>query len=155
MKRARRNRQAGSLIVEFALSFTLFWTAMIGVIEFSRFMFAWSTASEATRLAARLASICDVGAAQDAVIRGKVEGLILASGQIDLGTRTDWLQIAYLPSGCTANTCAFVEARLQDIHPSLSIPGFSSVVTLPAFRVRSPREAMRNVIKGETNVTCS
>lgn len=146
--------QSGSILIEFALSFVIFWTAMIGVIEFSRYMFSWGTASEATRVAARLASICDKGPVQEERIRGHVARLINASGQIDLGTRTDWLVLTYFPAGCSTNTCTFVEAKLQGLQPSLSIPGVSAVAALPEFRVRAPREAMQNVIKDETNVAC-
>ncbi len=152
--RSVRHNQSGSVLMEFALSFVIFWTALIGVIEFSRYMFSWATASEATRLAARLASICDKGPVQEERIRERVTRLINASGQIDLGTRTDWLVLSYFPAGCNSSTCVFVEAKLQGLEPDLSVPGLNAVLTVPEFRVRSPREAMRNVIKDETNAAC-
>jgi hypothetical protein len=149
------SNQRGAVLIEFALSFMIFWTVLIGVIEFSRYMFSWATASEATRIAARLASICDKGPVQEGRIRSRVERLIRASGQIDLGTRTDWLILTYYPAGCNSETCTFVEAKLQGLQPQLSIPGVSSVAPLPEFRVNAPREAMRNVIKEETNASCN
>lgn len=112
------------------------------------------TASEATRLAVRLASICDQGPVQEARIRKRVEGLILASGQIDLGARTDWLKLNYFPAGCNSGSCIFVEAELNGLQPNLMVPGLGSAINLPSFRVRAPREALRNVIKDETNAAC-
>lgn len=146
--------QSGAVLIEFAISFVIFWTVLIGVIEFSRYMFSWATASEATRIAARLASICDKGTVQEARIRTRVEHLVRASGQIELGTRTDWLVLSYFPAGCNSETCTFVEAKLQGLQPQLSIPGVSSVAPLPEFRIHAPREAMRNTIKDEANVSC-
>lgn len=145
---------SGALTVEFAFAFMLFWTALIGVFEFSRLMLSWGAASEATRLAARLAAICDMSAAQESVIRNRVASTLQASGQIDLAGRTDWLVLSYYPTGCTSETCQFVEARLTNIHPQLNIPGLTGRVTLPEFRLRSPREAMRNMIKSEINNAC-
>jgi hypothetical protein len=155
MRTAARPLQTGSVIVEFALAFMLFWTALIAVIEISLFMFSWGTAHEATRLAVRLASICDMGSTQETKIRLRVKALVESSGQIDLDTRTDWLSISYFPDGCSATTCRFVEAKLQGIHPDLLIPGLSETITLPEFRIRSPRESMRNTITSEPNATCS
>lgn len=154
-KRPFWSDESGSLTVEYALAFMLFWSALMGVIEFSRLMLSWGVASEATRLASRLASLCDKSAAQEAAIRNRVAGFIAASGQIDVGTRTDWLKLTYYPNNCTVENCTFVEARLSGLYPTLSIPGLTGTVTLPDFRIRTPREAMRNTIKGENNDVCT
>lgn len=150
-----RHAQAGSVIVEFALAFSLFWVGLIAVVEFSRLMFTWGTAAEATRRAARLASTCAVGTAQADQIRAKVRPLVIASGQVDLGTRTDWLAISYLPSGCTADTCTMVDARLSNVAVSMMVPGLSRSITIPAFPVRLPREAMRNSTTDGSNAKCT
>ena len=148
------HKQKGATVLEFALSFMLFWTALLAVVEFSRLMFAWNTAAEATRLAARLASICDIGSAQQQNIRARVAYFIEASGQVDLAGRTDWLQFSYVPTGCTKATCSQVEARLYDLRPVLMVPGVSQAVMLPEFRIRTPREAMQSSIAGESNTSC-
>ncbi len=146
--------QRGTAMVEFALAFMLFWTALIAVIEFARLMFSWGTASEATRIAARLASICDKTSTQQAHIRARVSQYLTASGQIDLAGRTDWLTISYFPTGCTVDTCQQVEAKLYNIHPNMHVPGLNKIITLPEFRMRLPRESMRNSIQGENNNAC-
>lgn len=153
-RKAGRAKQAGAVTVEFAFAFMIFWTAMISVFEFSRLMLTWGAASEATRLAVRLAAVCDKTPDQQAVIRRRVANLLTASGQIDLGASTNWLLITYYPAGCTAENCTFVEAKLSNLHPAMMVPGLSKTVTLPDFRINSPREGMRNSIKGELNNVC-
>lgn len=152
---SRMGRQSGIALMEFALSFMVFWVILMGVIEFSRLMMAWGTAAEATRLAARLASTCDMGSTQEIRIRDRVKYFVTASGQIDLGTRTDWLVLNYLPSGCTADTCTLVEAKLNLVKANLLIPlpGFSGI-PVPAYSTRVMRESMRNTISTETNGVC-
>lgn len=158
MRRARNRsfwaNQSGAITVEFAFAFMIFWMALMGVFEFSRLMLTWGVASEATRVAVRLAAVCDKTPDQQAVIRRRVAALLTAGGQIELGTRTDWLRIAYYPSGCTAENCTFVEAKLTNLHPVMMIPGLTQAATLPDFRISSPREGMRNSIKGELNNVC-
>ena len=99
------SRNAGSALVEFALSLSVFFMAMLAVIEFARFMLVFNTAVEASRLASRLASVCDMGAVQQARIRSRVQYFIEASGQIVVGTRSDWLVFTYSPANCTASNC--------------------------------------------------
>lgn len=147
--------QSGSLTVEFALAFMIFWIALMGVFEFSRLMLSWGVASEGTRVAARLAAVCDKSSEQQAIIRNHVATFLTAGGQIDLGGRSDWLVLTYYPAGCTAETCTFVEAKLSNLQPTLMIPGLRQVATLPDFRISSPREAMRSTIKGELNNVCT
>jgi hypothetical protein len=55
-------RQRGLAAVEFALIAGMFFTLLIGIMEFSRVLFYWNTAAEVTRLAARSAVVCDSGA---------------------------------------------------------------------------------------------
>ena len=60
---SRRRAQRGSTIVEFALIASILIMLLIGIFEFGRVMFYWNTASEAIRLGARTAVVCDVNAA--------------------------------------------------------------------------------------------
>ena len=50
---SRRRAQRGSAIVEFALIAWILIMLLIGIFEFGRVLFYWSTASEAVRLRAR------------------------------------------------------------------------------------------------------
>lgn len=152
---SRFRNDAGSIIVEFALSVSVFCVALIAVVEFSRLMYAWGSAAEGTRRAARLATTCSISAQTEAAIRARVRPFVVSSGQVDLGTRTDWLVISYLPAGCTSETCTVVEARLNAVQPKLAIPFVSGSVTLPPFPVRLPREAMRTSTSDGANPACA
>ena len=146
--------QNGVATAEFALSFMVFWIALISVVEFSRLMFAWATAAEATQIAARQVSICDISAAQEERIRNQVAPLVTASGQIDLAARTDWLKFSYFPIGCTDSTCTEIEVALNDVTAGLLIPLPATSVQIPEFRARQPREGMSNSIGIEANDVC-
>ena len=54
-------RQRGVAAVEFALIASIFFMLLIGIMEMGRILFYWNTATEATRLGARLAVVCDIG----------------------------------------------------------------------------------------------
>ena len=56
----RRSSIKGAVMVEFALGLMVFLLAVVAVIELARFMLVFNMAGEATRLAARLASTCDM-----------------------------------------------------------------------------------------------
>ena len=88
-KRPALLKSSGATMVEFALSLMVFWSSFIVVVEFSRLMFLWGTAGESTQIAARLASICDMTSAQQGKIRDEVSRYVIASGQVDLGSRSD------------------------------------------------------------------
>ena len=51
--------ESGSALVEFALALPIFLMFMLGVLDFSRMLFTWNAANEATRAGARYAVVCD------------------------------------------------------------------------------------------------
>ena len=68
-----RDRRRGAVMVEFALSFVLFFMVFVGAVEFARAVWTYSTVTHAARQAARFAMTRGtVGAATDAQIRGVV-----------------------------------------------------------------------------------
>ncbi len=146
--------QAGAAMVEFALALLIYSVGLVAVVELARFMVVFNTAAEATRLASRLASICDMGAAQEAAIRAKVRYFVEASGQISVGSRSNWLVLTYSPTGCTPATCVMVEAKLSQLQAHLMIPASALTLDLPVYRSPQLREAMRNVVAGEFNPRC-
>jgi hypothetical protein len=145
--RIRRRRQSGATLIETALSLSIFLAVIFGVIEFSRAMFAWNTAAEATRMAARLASICEYSAAQQNKIRNRVQLFVEASGQAKVSdVAGDWLVFSYYPNGCDANSCTSVEARLTGLKLELLFPFYDAQIPLPEYRTRAVRETMGNSI---------
>ena len=72
MKPRDMSRQSGATTVEFALVLIIFLTFLLAITDFSRMLFTWNAANEATRAGARYAVVCDdtankaAGARQDA-----------------------------------------------------------------------------------------
>lgn len=144
----------GAAAVEFALTASIFLSLLFAIIEFSRLMLLWGTASEATRMAARMASVCSPGAITEQAVRKRVASLLNASGQVSIDGRTDWLSLTYLPSGCTESTCTLVTAKISNVSAKLSIPGVKQTINLPDFSASSPREAMSSTINSTQNNAC-
>lgn len=152
---ALRARQAGAATLEFAVSMLVFCVALMAVVEFARFMLVWNTAAEATRLASRLAALCNTGPAQETRIRARVKYFVEVSGQVQVGSRNDWLVLSYSPVGCTQTTCTLVEARLSQLQARLLVPVSQLVLALPAYRSTQVREVMNNDVAGEYNAACN
>ena len=54
-----RKAERGAAAVEFALIAIVFFTVLLGIIEFGRFMYLWNTVQEVTRIAARAGVVSD------------------------------------------------------------------------------------------------
>lgn len=160
MKR-QRLREHGAALVEFALSFTIFCIVMFGVVEFSRAMFAWNTASEATRMANRMARMCDNSDPQWTIIRDRVRYFVEVSGQISVGNGPEWLSINYSPkcfefeTGVTGAEPCWVETKLNNLMLDLTIPLMNVSIPLPEYRTKALRESMSSTtLSGEKNPLC-
>ncbi len=129
---ALRRSQRGVAAVEFALIAGVLCTLLIGICEFARVLFYWNTASEAMRLGARVATVCDLNAPG---IANNVTGLmpmIPASS----------VSVSYAPSGCTASTCSTVTVRISNLPVNTMIPFVPLTLTMPAFTTTLPRESL-------------
>ncbi|MBZ2208553.1 TadE family protein [Massilia soli] len=139
------SRQHGVAAVEFALIAALLFTLLIGIMEFSRITFYWNAATEATRLGARLAIVCDL---DDSAIKTRMHALfpVLAENDID---------IEYAPAGCATSTCEQVRVSI-DAPEELNtyIPGFDMGAIFPPFVTTLPRESMRSSFDGADNPVC-
>lgn len=126
------SKQRGAAAVEFALIASLLFTLLFGVIEMSRVLFYWNTATEATRLGARLAVVCDQNTA---AIKTKMTTMlgVLGSGNID---------VDYLPSGCDINSCRSVTVSITGLTVSTLIPLVPLNIEMPSFSTTLPRESM-------------
>jgi Flp pilus assembly protein TadG len=118
--------------VEFALIAALLFTLLFGIMEMSRILLYWNTAGEATRLGARLATVCSKDAA---IIRTRMSNMlaILAPGNID---------IRYLPDGCDVNSCRSVTVSITGLTVSTFIPFVPLNLDMPAFSTTLLRERM-------------
>lgn len=130
----RRPRfQSGAAIVEFALVALVFFGVLIGILEFGRMLFYWNSVTEATRLGARIAVVCDIG---EANIKARMQEI---SPYVPAGN----INVAYTPSGCGAANCESVTVSVDPGVPfDLMIPLVPLSITLRGFSTTLPRESL-------------
>lgn len=130
-------KQAGATTVEFALSLLIFLTFLLGITDFSRMLFTWNAANEATRMGARYAVICDDTFGQTAVLQ-RMQRLL---PQIQ-GIGLEWI-----PNGCGSATCEGVTLTITSLDYQWISPiaGMSALaaIPMPTFSTFLPREMMR------------
>lgn len=141
------SKQLGATTVEFALVLLIFLTFLLGIMDFSRMLFTWNAANEATRAGARYAVVCD-DTANSAQVLARMQALLPQIQTIDL---------AWSPAGCTAATCEGVTLSITSLDYQWISP-LAGVARLPAIRMPSfstflPREIMRQ--DPNSNAICS
>ena len=134
----RLRAQRGAAAVEFALVAGILCTLLIGICEMGRVLFYWNTASEAVRLGARTATVCDADAA---VIKTRITGLLPALAASNVS-------VAYTPSGCDSdpttarNTCTLVTVSVTNVSVKTMIPFAPLTLTMPPLTTTLPRESL-------------
>lgn len=132
-----RNRHSGATTVEFAFGLLIFLTFTLGITDFSRMLFTWSAAQEATRAGARYAVVCDDTGQQ---------GQVLARMQALL-PQINTISVAWLPAGCTAASCQGVTVTITGLNYQWISPiaGAAAMapIPMPTFSTFLPREIMR------------
>ena len=130
-------RQSGATTVEFALSLLLFFTFLLGIMDFSRMLFTWSAANEATRAGARFAVVCD-NTGNQAQVLTKMQALL---------PQISTISVAWAPAACTAATCTGVTVSITGLnyHWISPITGLATMaaIPMPTFSTFLPREIMR------------
>jgi Flp pilus assembly protein TadG len=130
-------RQHGATTVEFALGLVVFLTFLLGITDFSRMLFTWNAANEATRAGARYAVVCD-DTTQSAAVLARMQQMLPQISSIN---------VAWAPSGCTPTTCQGVTVTVTGLnyHWISPVAGLVSVgaIPMPSFSTYLPRERMR------------
>lgn len=131
-----RHHVKGATTVEFALGLLIFLMLVLGIVDFSRMLFMWSAAQEATRAGARYAVVCDDTAYQAQVL-ARMKALM---------PQINTVSVTWAPSGCTAATCQGVTVSItglnyQWISPIVGAAG--PLIPMPGFSTYLPREVMR------------
>ncbi|AIY42966.1 TadZ/CpaE-like protein [Collimonas arenae] len=130
-------KQSGATVVEFALVLVIFLTFLLGITDFSRMLFTWAAANEATRAGARYAVVCDDTTKQAQVLT-KMQTMLPQISAISL---------AWAPAGCSAATCAGVTVTITSLNYQWISPIAGSVklagIPMPVFSTYLPREMMR------------
>jgi Flp pilus assembly protein TadG len=133
----RNTRNTGSTTVEFALVLILFLTFLLGITDFSRMLFTWNAATEATRAGARYAVVCD-DKDQKATVLAKMQAMLPQINDIDL---------TWSPNACTPATCTGVNVTITSLNYQWISPITGQLaraaMAMPTFATFLPREAMR------------
>lgn len=140
-------KQRGVAAVEFALIAPLFFAVLFGVIEMGRVLFYMNAATEATRLGARVAVVCDIG---DPAVVSRMQSI--------LPQLTDTnVSVVYLDkdgnTGCSQADCETVRVSISQEDSFIVntfIPYLPFSVTLPTFSSTLPRESLSSA----GNVLC-
>ncbi|MBP0629521.1 MULTISPECIES: TadE/TadG family type IV pilus assembly protein [unclassified Cupriavidus] len=138
-------QEAGATAIEFAIVASIFFMLLIGIAEFSRVLFYWNTAGEATRLGARIAAVCD---AKDATIKERMTKLMPKLQATNI-------QIGYEPSGCDADadaarsTCRSVTVSVANVSVKTFIPVVPITLAMPSFTTTLPRESLNSSTGGK------
>ena len=149
MRRALKSRQSGSTAVEFALVLLIFLTFLLAVTDFSRMLYTWNAAAEATRAGARYAAVCDSGSGKAQVL-AKMQQLLpqLTSANLTLAWQDD------AGNSCTPSTCMGVTVTINGlIYRWISpIAGLNALapIPMPTFKTFLTREIMRQDVNSPT-----
>jgi hypothetical protein len=135
MRTSAKARQRGSTAVEFALVLLIFLTFVLAITDFSRMLFTWNAASEATRAGARYAAVCDTTGNKPQVL-AKMQALL----------PVDDIDLAWTPAGCNSSTCEGVTVTIvgldyQWISPIAGLARHAPI-PMPTFQTYLPRESM-------------
>lgn len=129
--------QSGATTVEFALALIIFLTFLLGITDFSRMLFTWNAANEATRAGARFAVVCDDTGGKAQVL-AKMRALLPQIQDIDL----TWNPAACTPTTCEGVTVTITTLDYQWISPIAGLTAMAAI-QMPGFSTYLPREAMR------------
>lgn len=135
-----QRKQCGVVAIEFALIAVVFFTILIGILEFGRVLFYMNSAAEATRFGARIAVVCDKGA--PGIKANMIKRLsILTSDDITV----DYCTQDGCDSTCTQADCKSITVAIPGVKVATFIPFVPdsiSSITLPSFSTSLPRESM-------------
>ncbi|MBK0394010.1 TadE/TadG family type IV pilus assembly protein [Ramlibacter algicola] len=137
-------RQHGATAVEFALVLIAFLAVMLAILDFARMMFAWSSASEATRAGARYAAVCGNTGNAPAVV-ARMQALV---------PQITTANVAWDPPGCSPTTCVGVRVSVTGMNYNFMSPiaGLARVgaIPMPDFATYLTREDMRQDPNADT-----
>jgi hypothetical protein len=139
--------QSGATTIEFALSFVLLLTFLLGIVDFSRMLFTWNAANEATRAGARYAVVCD-NTSTSAAVLARMQAML---------PQISTINVAWDPMGCDPTSCEGVRVSITGLNYQWISPvaGMASrlPIPMPQFSTYLPREVMRQ--DPNSNAICS
>jgi len=142
-------RQRGTTTVEFAIIGAAMLMVLFGVIEVARAMFVMNALGEATRRAARMATVCPVN--DPAIAQVGLFNTPGGSGNRILGNLTAAnFAIEYLNTAGAVvadpvgnfSQIQFVRTRIANYQHQILIPFATSLITTPDFATTLRRESL-------------
>ena len=133
-------KQMGVAAVEFALIASFFFAVLFGIIEMGRVLYYLNAATEATRLGARVAVVCDMN---DSAIITRMQGMLPLLTDANVN-------VAYLPDPCTQANCQTVTVSITGLTINTFIPYLPFSVSLPSFSSTLPRESLSSTAYGSS-----
>jgi hypothetical protein len=130
------HRQAGATTVEFALALVIFLTFLLGITDFSRMLFTWSAANEATRAGARYAVVCD-NTGNEAAVLARMQQLLPQISDITM----NWIPNGCGPATCEGVTVSITNLNYQWISPIAGLAALTAI-PMPTFSTFLTREMM-------------
>ena len=134
MKYFSKQKNKGVYTVEFTLVIALFLLTIFMVMESVRYMYLMNAASEITRRGARMAVVCNIGAA------GIIREMTSRYPGLNAVPEKPNVIITYLPNPCTQVDCQTVRVQLTGL--STTIAGVTA--NIPNFATTLPRESMNS-----------
>ncbi|WP_057092172.1 pilus assembly protein [Comamonas thiooxydans] len=141
--------QRGSTLIEFALGLLIFLMFLLGVVDFSRLLYTWTAANEATRAGARYAVVCDDQNRQTKVLQHMQHRLPLITA----------VDVIWKPDSCTTATCKSVTVsipkdglKFQWIAPIVGSAA-QTVIGMQGFSTTLPREIMYQDSNAQSDCT--
>ncbi|WP_314972300.1 TadE/TadG family type IV pilus assembly protein [Comamonas testosteroni] len=141
--------QRGSTLIEFALGLLIFLMFLLGVVDFSRLLYTWTAANEATRAGARYAVVCDDRNRQTKVLQHMQHRLPQITA----------VDVIWKPDSCTTATCKSVTVsipqdglKFQWIAPIVGSAA-QTVIDMPGFSTTLPREIMYQDSNAQSDCT--
>ncbi len=136
-----RRKTLGAAIIEFAIVSVVFFMLLIGIMEMGRVMFYWNTATELTRMGARMAVVCD---RNDPDIAQKIAAFYPLIPQNKV-----------LVSYETIDGLVYVTVKVAAGVPGVTyIPFVPLNLSLPEFSTTLTGESLRSMDGGVPNPVC-
>jgi Flp pilus assembly protein TadG len=136
-------RQRGATAIEFALVIPIFFTFFLGILDFSRLLFTWNAANEASRAGARYAVVCGTTGGDNAPVLARMQALLPDITAIDVA----WDPLNCDPTTCVGVTVSVTGLNFQWISPIAGLAGPLAPISLATiakhqFRTYLTREVM-------------
>lgn len=133
--------QKGATAVEFGLVAIVFFSVLLGILEFGRVLYTWNAAAEATRWGARQAVVCAQGSSS---VLSHMQRIMpsLTTANVSI----QWYDgSGAVSTTCDSSSCAGIAVKVTGLTISTIAPinwiGFSTL-TIPGFSTYVPREIM-------------